>query len=117
MFIITITKDSATYFKNKFNVNNIFDFLDMDNKKRINALKYIGIESNKKIMEIANVCNKYPNLDIIKIEFKNNTNKIIQNENNIECNIVIERDDIINNIPIVYCLRYPMIKKETWFLF
>ncbi len=61
-----LKKKNVVIFLNKqYNINNIYDLLEMDDNKRIEALNKIDIGNDqKKLNHIALVCNQYSDLDL-----------------------------------------------------
>ena len=131
-----ITKESAKYLDDKYNIKNIYDLLEIDDNLRIEALNKIGINTKEKLNNIAIICNNYPDLDLnftFKNNKKNDDNDIPSFKENDEITLVItvEKDDededddkendidkstIKIDIPLVNSPKYPYKKTEAWYL-
>ena len=96
-------------------VEDISDFVNLDERDRNTLLSHLDKEN---IAKIANVCNRYPeiNLEIKFIDDNNNFNL----GDNICAEIILNRTLIDNSnngiLTNVYSNYYPKVKEENWWI-
>jgi pre-mRNA-splicing helicase BRR2 len=93
-------------------VETIFDFTEMDNEKRKHILKGL---SNKQILEIAKVCNRYPNIEVTHQVL--NADNIESGTGNVVVSVQLEREMSEPELSPVHSLYFPKKDKvEGWWV-
>lgn len=110
----------AKTLKDKYNVSDVFEFLDMEQDQRTTAL--MGF-TNEQLREVASACNSYPNLEDIEVgtpdiqELEDGTKMtrltvlVSRSEDTEE-----ETDVQSNEVPLVVAPRFPGTKVEGWWI-
>jgi pre-mRNA-splicing helicase BRR2 len=96
---------------------SIFDFLELDDKKRDKLLD--GLSSKQK-SDIARVCNRYPNITVTysiaqEGESSDKDSAIVPSGENVVVSVKLEREDA-DEVGPVHAPFYPKAKMENWWL-
>jgi len=128
-----VTEQAATTLTTKYNVRSIYDLLDMDPVPRSQALNAVEIYD---LDDVAVAANRYPDMDL--------THRVLTHSfsdsdgdgdgDALSLSVIIEHDDQDDDqrhqqrqplsipstkkraVPMAICPRYPLRKKQAWFL-
>ena len=89
-------------------INDITDLMNMDDNDRLKLLKF----NNEEVSEIANVCNRYP---AIEMKYNVITSDILHGEQ-VELNVNLVRDIESDLLSPVHSMFFPIEKEEAWWL-
>eukprot|EP01083_Nonionella_stella_P208232 755841_1 len=115
-----MTRKTAQYLNDSYQINNIYQILEMEDEERSRAFEECGI-TNAELNEIAAVCNNYPDLELT-YEARSNGDDVTLFVN---VERELEEDDEDQNMDktkirceakAVDCRLYPFNKYEAWFL-
>lgn len=118
-----IDRRAAVMLHEQYNVLDIFDFSEMGDKEKLEALK--GFK-NEQILEIASAYGQIPSLkdiEILSVEERidndgvSNTRVVVEVKRNEEDDEEEENgQDRIGKVPLVCAPRYPEAKEEGWWV-
>ena len=90
------------------NINDITDLMNMEDMDRNKLLRF----SNEELSDIANVCNRYP---AVEMKYSIVTSDILHGEQ-VELNVNLSRDIDTDILSPVHSIFFPIEKEEAWWL-
>lgn len=117
-----IDRERASLLKEKFDVSDIFEFLDMEEAERVDALRGL---SKQQVSEIAIACQQFPFVDDIEIEEISETmdkdggriTKIVVSVQRTEEGKDKDSESSAKGkVPLVSAPRFPETREEGWWI-
>ena len=105
------TEEMINTCQKKYKVENIFDFVEMEDKDRNSILK-MGSIDKRQTKQIARACDRFPSIDV-KFELDKSTSTP---EEPLNLRISLERATDSENLSPVIAPYYPAEKLESWWV-